>query len=214
MEYLRQLDILDPNMIVFPVSLIGCGGIGSPTALVLAKMGCENLTLIDGDSVEAHNLPSQIFRKTDIGKKKVDACKETVLEFTDCNINTVPEFFNKQSLYGVVISGVDTMEARQKIWSRVRYNVEVPLYIDGRIGGEIVQIYTIRPSQLEDVEFYEKWLFPDEEVAELPCTAKAIVYIGFTIGALIASQLKKWLKNEPCYKRISFDLKTMTIVMQ
>ena len=214
MNHTRQLDILNPELIIFPITIIGCGGIGSPTAITLAKVGCQNLTLIDPDEVEEHNLPNQFFRLSDIDKTKVRACQGIISQFTECSIRIVPELFIDQNLSGVVISGVDSMKARKNIWSKIRYNLEVPLYIDGRIGGETLEIFTIRPNQLEDIEFYEQWLFTDEETAELPCTARAIMYTGFIIGGLISSQLKKWLKQEEYYKRLNFDLVTMTQVLQ
>lgn len=216
MNFQRQLDILDPRCILYPITLIGCGGIGSPTALVLAKIGCPNLILMDPDTVEDHNLPNQLFPLVDTDKPKVDACKEMVLAFADCSIRTMPAAFDGiQDLSGIVISGVDTMKVRQQIWEKVKFNLGVPLYIDGRIGGEIIEVYTIQPSQIEDIEFYEKFLFPEEEAAELPCTARAILYTGFVAAGLIASQLKKWLKGgEKYYRRVNLDLKTMTSLLQ
>ncbi len=215
MDFRRQLSLLDPNSILFPVTLIGCGGIGSPTALMLAKIGCQQLTLIDPDIVEDHNLPNQLFPLSDVDNTKVDACKKMVNQFSECSVSVVPEKFNGNcELSGIVISGVDTMKARAEIWEKVKFNLEVPLYIDGRIGAEIIQVYTIQPSQIEDIELYEKSLFPDEEALGLPCTARAIIYTGFTVAGLIGSQFKKWIRKETYYCRVSFDLKTMSIVLQ
>lgn len=217
MNFLRQLDILDPNMVAFPVALIGCGGIGSPTALALAKMGIGRITLIDPDSVEEHNLPNQLFRLFDTGQKKVFAAKDMLADFSPSDVTAVPDRFEGQTpLSGIVISGVDSMKSRQMIWDSVKWNLDVPLYIDGRIGGEIIQILTVRPSQIEDIEFYEDPdnLFPDSEAAELPCTRRGIIYTGFASAALICSQLKKWIKSEKYPRKISFDLKTLTTALQ
>jgi len=215
LTYDRQLDILDPSVIFYPVTLIGCGGIGSPTSLVLAKMGCSDITLMDADEVEEHNLPNQLFRLTDIDSKKVVACQAILQEFSTCSVRIIPEMFNgTQDLSGIVISGVDNMAARQTIWEKVKYNLDIPLYIDARLGGEVVQVFTIQPCQIEDIELYEKHLFLDEEAEILPCTARAIMYTGFVVAGLIASQSKKWLKNEFLYHYISLDLKTMTNVLQ
>lgn len=218
MDHLRQLGILNPREIIYPVTLIGCGGIGTPTALALAKMGCPDITLMDPDIVEGHNLPSQLFRLQDAGKLKAHACRDMIMEFTDsCSVKAMETAFDgSQELSGIVISAVDTMEARSKIWSKVKFNLEIPLYIDGRIGGEIIEVFTIQPSQIEDIEFYEKWLFSDEETAELPCTERAIIYVGFIIGGIIASRLKTWLKGKGGFyrRRVNFDLKTMTTIIQ
>lgn len=218
MNYTRQLGILNPDDIIFPVTFIGCGGIGSPTALLFAKMGCKNLTLIDPDKVEEHNVPNQMFRKKDIegekDKYKVEAMKEQILDFTDCFVNIVPELFEGQfELSGVVISGVHNMAARKKIWESVKNNFEAPLYIDGRIGGETIHIFTARPYHIDDIEFYEKYLFPDEDAAELPCAERGIMYTGFRIASEIALQFKKWLKKEKYYRAKIIDLSTDTCVL-
>ena len=216
MDFLRQSDMIAPSVAqLFPVTLIGCGCIGSPTALLLAKMGIGRLTLMDGDTVEAHNLPNQLFRLSDRGRPKALALADIIRDFSDASVAAVPSFFDgTQKLEGIVVSGVDSMKARSMICDSILMNLDVPLYIDGRTGGEIVETHTVRPCQVEDIEFYEHWLFPDEEGVELPCTARAILYTGFVISATIASQIKKWLNGEGHYRRIATDLKTMMPVLQ
>lgn len=221
MDHTRQLDILDPKLFRFPITLIGCGGIGSPTALILAKVGCPCLTVMDPDNVEAHNLPNQFFRLKDIGRDgssplpKAVACEEILAEFSPCHVTFMIEAFDgSQKLSGIVITSVDTMAARRVIWEKAKFNVEVPLYIDGRIGGETIEVFAIHPSQIEEVEFYEKFLFTDEKAAELPCTARSIMYTGFFIASIIVAQMAKWLRDERVSRRINFDLKTMTMVTQ
>ena len=215
LDYLRQLDILAPSVVrLFPVTIIGCGGIGSSTALALAKIGVEHITLIDGDTVEAHNIPNQLFRLADIGQPKVRACATMLREFSETTVSEIPSFFDSETpLSGIVASGVDSMKTRSEIWKKVRFNPEIPLYIDGRIGGDVIQIHTIEPCQIRDIETYEPWLFSDAEAAELPCTAQAIFYTSFTVAGLIASQLKKWLKKDPYYRLLTFDMKTVTTVL-
>lgn len=220
MNHQRQIDILDPKLFRFPITLIGCGGIGSPTALLLAKVGCPSLTLMDPDIVEAHNLPNQLFRLTDAGSKdefsplpKVIALKQLIKEFSECQITPISQPFDaSQKLSGIVISGVDTMASRKVIWERVKYNIDVPLYIDARIGGEVIEVFSIHPMHFEDIEFYEKWIFPDDKAAELPCTARAIMYTGFLVSSFIVSQVAKWLRDEKVFRRMNFDLKTMTSI--
>ena len=59
--FLRQLDIADPSKFKDkPVTVIGAGGIGAATAVALAKTGFENITVYDFDTLEEHNIPSQL----------------------------------------------------------------------------------------------------------------------------------------------------------
>jgi molybdopterin/thiamine biosynthesis adenylyltransferase len=52
--------------------IAGCG-IGSTFAETAVRLGFENLTLVDGDTVGGHNLNRQDFTAADIGRPKVEA---------------------------------------------------------------------------------------------------------------------------------------------
>jgi len=54
--------------------LIGCGGVGSWLAPVECRLvGPNNLTLVDGDTLEEKNLDRQLFTRDDIGRNKAEA---------------------------------------------------------------------------------------------------------------------------------------------
>lgn len=62
------------------VALVGMGGLGNPAALALGAAGVGHLVLLDDDSVDGSNLQRQIlFAQSDIGQKKVDAAKQSLL---------------------------------------------------------------------------------------------------------------------------------------
>ena len=58
--------------------IAGCG-IGSSPAVCAARMGFRNFVLVDGDTVETHNLNRQFYDYADTGKPKVEALKEKIL---------------------------------------------------------------------------------------------------------------------------------------
>ena len=58
--------------------IAGCG-LGASTAICAARMGFENFVLIDGDTVDAHNLNRQFYDVDDIGSAKVAALKKHIL---------------------------------------------------------------------------------------------------------------------------------------
>ncbi|MBI4262287.1 ThiF family adenylyltransferase [Candidatus Uhrbacteria bacterium] len=216
MNFSRQRDIMDPAEFVWPVHCVGVGGIGSANALVLAKLGVLELHLWDPDTVAEENIPNQlIYEPTDVGKHKVDAAAETLRRMTGVTVHVHPEFCTPTTrLEGVVVSGVHSMQARQDIWKAVKQNALVPLYLDGRLGGEICELHTVRPSNLDDGETYEKFLFPDAEAAALPCAARAIIHPPAILAGIVASQLIRWIRKERYYRRIVFDAKTMTLLTQ
>ncbi len=214
-DFWRQLDIVNPEEhLGFSVTVIGCGGIGSPTVLALAKMGCADISVHDDDRVEDHNLPNQIYRLADVGELKVDSLSNVVLDFTGVKpLRYSQRVGPATELGGVVISGVDSMQARQDIWKAVRYNPAVSVYVDARMGAEVCRIYTIQPTDPDDVAFYERTLHTDGEAQDLPCTAKAIIYNVFMIAALICSQVKKFGCGQAHPREIIFDLVTLSLIV-
>ncbi len=207
-DFWRQEDILNRERLNDRAyNIIGCGGIGSPTALLLSKIGVNKLTLVDYDDIERHNFPNQIYRLSDLGKKKVTALREICKDFSGIEASIIPEKFTNQKLTGVVISGVDSMASRKEIWEKIKLNPSIDLYIDGRMGAEVGKILTVVPTDPDEVAFYEATLEKsDDEIPNLPCTARAIIYNTTLIASLIANQVKKFANEEKITKEIIFDL--------
>lgn len=66
-DWADQTGWFDPNKITSPVTIIGCGGIGSNVAFELITMGFKSFVLYDDDIVEPRNLASQkAFRHRDL----------------------------------------------------------------------------------------------------------------------------------------------------
>ncbi len=64
------------------VAIIGCGALGSWTAAGLACAGVGRLVLVDDDTIDLSNLNRQIlFRRSDVGRPKVDAAREALQAF-------------------------------------------------------------------------------------------------------------------------------------
>ena len=217
-EFWRQLDIVAPEHLEFPVTLIGAGGIGSPTALVLTKMGIVDLLIYDDDKVENHNLPSTLYRLKDVGLDKVAALQGICEDYTGVAPKFKSEIFADQSPSGVVISGVDTLTDRHAIWQRIKYNASVQLYIDGRMSGEVFIIHAVNPCDPDDVNWYESTLpSGPEALAEAdardvePCSARSVVYNTFGIASFIANVVKKYSRSQPYPKEILFDFVNLEV---
>jgi tRNA A37 threonylcarbamoyladenosine dehydratase len=213
LDFWRQMTIISPSALDnYKVTVIGVGGIGSPTVIALAKMGISQITVYDYDFVESHNLPNQIYRISDLGKPKVEALKEVVADYAGIDIVAKMERFENQQLSGIVISGVDSMAARKTIWDKVRYNVSVPMYIEARMGAEVCRIHSVKPLDPTNVRWYESTLYSDDDALDLPCTERAIIYTVFMISGLIVRQVKNFVNNQDVLKEIIFDLVTMSLL--
>ena len=217
-DYFRQQDIVRPDQLSTPILVIGAGGIGSPTVLALAKMGCSNIRVYDPDTVERHNIPNQLYRVGDVGEYKVNALQEIVRSYTGTTIYPVVAHYESQPLAEIVISAVDSMETRKRIWGTVKESLITRLYIEARMGAEVGRVYAVRLTPLDPEasrqagQEYEKQLYSDEEAVELPCTARATIYNCFMIASLIANQVKRFAVGEPVWSELIMDLATMYLI--
>lgn len=226
--YWRQLDILSPQQMEHArVTLIGAGGIGSPTALCLAKMGIGHMTVYDPDTIEEHNLPNQLYpmQIADVGpdygrwvdtleKTKVDVLNEMVKQFSNIAVRTNFERYEDQPLSGIVISAVDSMRARKDIWQQVlEQRSTIQLYIEARMGAEVGMVYTVNPNFGTDSFWYEKnMLYTDADALPLPCTATAIIYNTFMLASLVARQVKNYLTGGDLPREIVMDMVGLAIL--
>lgn len=198
-DFSDQTAIFDPAKVSNTVTIIGCGGIGASVLPTLVTMGFKKFILIDPDRIEARNVTTNlIFRPQDLSRPKTERVKEYLEEFGAESIETHQESFTGQvPLSGLVISGVDTMSARKEIWQHIVDNTDIPLYLDGRIGGQHMTLLAIEPYDFTHIEWYEEyWLFDDEQAAPLPCTARTIVYPAVALGAFMAAYLAAWSRGE------------------
>ena len=180
---MRQWDLLDPSAID-EITIVGAGGVGSTTALLLSKMGFTKIRVYDFDTVEQYNIGSQIYRIRDIGKPKVEALKEIIEDASGLVIDARNEKVAEVKTQ-VLILAVDNIEARRELAEKSEYEI----CIDGRMGAETFNAYYFLS---EERDIYAKTIFPQGDAEELPCTGKAIAYNTFGLGSIIAALVKKY----------------------
>ena len=209
--FFRQLDILAPDEITKETTIIGAGGIGSPVMLMLIKMGFPKLRIFDPDIVEEHNVPNQLYGFEDSQKKKVDALADNVNKYMYSNQEaTYTRTKWNGSITPIIISAVDSMGERIKIWKKIK-DSKFELYVDARMGGELMRIYTVQ-NNASSKRFYETTLHSSAEADEVPCTARAVLYNIFIISGLIGMQLAKFIKKKELNKELIFDLTNVEFI--
>ena len=198
------------------VTFIGVGGIGSFAAFATGKLGVPKITLVDDDTVELHNAPNQMHAATDIGKPKVDVTAEMIRAHsgdlvTVCPVNGKHDAVPQYS--GVVVSGLDSMAARQAVWDeKIKGNVAVNLYVDARIAGQLILIYAVPNPYLPDVqEHYEATLHSDDEAERAPCTERGIIDVGFQCGALLSRMLCRYFTGEQIHNCTYMSEKSLMV---
>ena len=207
-RFLRQKDLVDAKIFKTPISIVGIGGIGSFLTLTLAKMGFEDISVYDDDTVEDHNLPNQLYRTKDRGFSKTSGLFDMVDTFTGVNIKPYnKKWLTKDSRKGVLISAVDNMDTRQAMFIHAVSNKQtIPLFMDGRMGRLQAEVYTVKTDKKSDIKTYEKRLWRPDQVAPLRCTEKAIIYNVLFIASMICSQLKLALEGKIYKPAIIADL--------
>ncbi len=207
-RFKRQTDIINPDLTSLPIHLIGCGGIGSWTALMLAKMGCDNITIYDFDEVEDHNVASQFFKESQLGKLKTEALLENVLEQTGIRLMVGEIEEEKDLSEGIIIIAVDSMKMRWRL--NEYYKNKNLLIIDARMGGLQSEIYCAMSGD------YEPTLVTPGEVEHEICTAKAISFNCGLISSLVANYVRLYINDALDLKRFKertflFDTATMFV---
>jgi len=133
----------DPTEVTETIHIIGCGAIGSNLAVILTRLGFENLALYDFDIVSEHNLTNQAFGYRDIGKSKIDALAMQLMGINpDCN----PKIYSKgwepdTPVTGYVFLCVDNIELRKQIATENKFNPQIRAMFDIRMGLTDAQHY-------------------------------------------------------------------------
>lgn len=187
------MDIIDLKKVKNTrILIIGAGAIGSTASVTLAKMGFKDITVIDNDIVESHNLPNQFFAVNQVNKSKVEALKQIVKQLTEVDIKPIKkEVKDKSDLMdhlnqSIVISAVDNMKTRKIIFEVCKFNFSCHGFIDCRVTYPYLLLYKVDALDINDIHKYWKTLYSDKESLNGRCTAQSTFYTSFQSAVLIA----------------------------
>ncbi len=212
-DFTRQLDWFNPATDNVPITIVGAGGIGGPTALAIAKLGIRKIKVYDFDLVEAHNQPNQMYGLNQLQESKVAALHTICRDLADIEIIPMDKRVTRKTpLSGIVIGAVDSMDARRIIWEAICSSGGlVPLYIDGRIGGQVIRVLTVRPDVLRDRKAYTKSIVSTHAAAPLRCTAAGIIDVSFAVASLITRALRLWITKKERIADLVYDQRNLMV---
>lgn len=208
MEFLRQLQLFNPEEFNTPVHIIGAGATGSWLTLILAKLGVRDITVYDFDTVESHNLPNQFYGPKAVDKTKVEALKKAVYQQTGTVIKIKEERVDgSANLSGIVYVLTDTMSSRSEIYREaIKMKSGINLMVETRMGLEHGRVYCINPMSLSETERYEGTLYSDDEAEVSACGASQSVSItAIGIAQAAAWKLVKWHRGEDINNELIID---------
>jgi molybdopterin/thiamine biosynthesis adenylyltransferase len=192
----------------FSVGIIGAGGIGATSALVLAKMGVIQLTVWDDDLVGEVNIATQLHKWSEIEQPKVFSLQRTLEEFSDEILFTpMQERITETSAFphfNLLISAVDSITARKLIWDAIYRGEKPRWYLDARMSAEEFQMFVLDMSNKRAIHSYATMLesISEDDIPEVPCTEKATFHCSAAAAMNIGATLRNILRNEQASERV------------
>jgi len=214
MDLSKSYDFFQPEKDDSRIHIVGCGSVGSTIAENLARCGVTKMTLWDFDKVEAHNIANQMFRQQDVGKLKVDALKDILMDInpdTKDAVETQPEGWQGKLMNGYVFLCVDNIELRREIVEKHMNSPYVKAMFDVRTLLTGAQHYAaawddfkMKQSFLESMQFSH-----EEAAAETPVSACGVTLGVVTtvrlISALCVNNYIRFVKGDGIWKFVQID---------
>jgi len=113
------------------ILVCGCGAVGSNLIYNMAKQGFENISVIDNDRIEKHNIGNQTWGLREVQAKKVQIMKNQISLATGISIfpidkkldkSNIKKLFSKDLNNTIIVDGFDNFESRGVITDHCREN--------------------------------------------------------------------------------------------
>ncbi|MFX1275260.1 MAG: ThiF family adenylyltransferase [Promethearchaeota archaeon] len=181
------------------ITVIGCGGLGSPLTYYLTAAGIGNIKLVDFDRVDLSNLQRQILHYTsDINKMKTQSAYEKLSQLNpDIKIQIVNDILTSSNVKEVlknsdfVIDGSDNLPTKLLI-NDACVHLGIPFTIAGvlRFNG---QVLTVIPQKKTTCY---RCIFGDisENTQSMSCSQAGVIgLIPGAIGCIQANEVIKYI---------------------
>lgn len=189
------------------VIVAGCGGIGSWTTLLLARMKPASMFIYDNDIIEAVNMSGQLYGQSDLGRPKVSALAEMIRNYAGYgSVFAISERFTEESeASDIMICGFDNMAARKLFFNKWLSHVQSKpeekrkncLFIDGRLAAEEFQVLCIKGDDEYNINRYNnEFLFSDAEADETICSYKQTTFCANMIASYMVNLFVNFCANE------------------
>lgn len=203
----NQKGIIDPAILANQqFTVIGAGAIGSILVPMLAKMGAQKILVYDDDKIEEHNVANQYYPEADIGEYKVDSLERVVRAQSGVQIEYARQRWEPGGRFGgYIISAVDNMDTRRKLWVDAISNPGAPIFVDGRMGAQFMRVYCIRTGDEGQRAYYEKTLYSDSQAEPERCTEKSIMDTGLVLAGYMLAMIRQELTGKWHPKGRAYD---------
>lgn len=150
----------DQRMIRHYKILIAGAGIGSVIAECLLRMGFENMTIVDGDTVELSNLNRQHYTMDDIGCNKATALRQWLLSINpEAHIKAISEFITPDNAaalvpgHQVAVNALDFDKGTPFIFDQLCFSNNMKVIHPYNLGwGGFVWVFSGETATIEGLE--------------------------------------------------------------
>lgn len=211
---IRHDEIFDARKNNQRITIIGAGATGSRLFAALVELGLDNITIVDFDKVESHNLANQLFVTSDIGHSKVDSLRHwwrsktgmadhpDSLQFIDAEVPH-PD----AEIKGTVFLLTDTMSSRREIYETcLKNNPDVYRVIETRMASSYGNIYTFNPNDPVQRQKWEDSLIDDDDAEVSHCGSSISVGTTASIIANLAAWQYMHCKTDPAAAEEKIDI--------
>ena len=108
------------------LTVCGAGAVGSNLVDTLTRQGARQVTVIDFDRIEAHNVGTQTYAESDVGAFKVEALQAEVFRAVGVEINAVRQRLTERNASkllanaDLIIDGFDNHASRALVTAHCR----------------------------------------------------------------------------------------------
>lgn len=188
------------------IMIAGCGGIGSNLAYQIARLKPYGIVLYDDDKVELANMSGQLFKRSDVGNKKVSAVHDMICQYTNMyNVRAISLRFTESTFpTDIMMCGFDSMRARKIYYNAwKRHLITIPqehykdcFFMDGRLTIDTLQVFCLTGEDTYNMERYEReFLFDDSQADSEVCSQKQTTYLACMIGSIMTNLFINWVAN-------------------
>ncbi len=142
------------------IGICGAGAIGSNLAVNLARMGVSNLTVIDKDRVEEHNIGTQVYGVDDIGGRKSECLRNLIHREVGEEIVSVAQELTEKNCakllrgYDLIVDAFDNSISRKVVFDESNRSQYACLHagLNGSYGQvQWNEFYTVPGDANDDV---------------------------------------------------------------
>lgn len=193
------------------VTVIGLGGVGGITAVMLARCGIGRLRLVDFDKVDETNINRQVVANTKtVGKNKTDVLEEMILDINpSCQVEKFSTRLTKDNIYNLISNDTFVVDAIDSVKDKVDlcdycYKNEIPIISAMGAGNrydlpnfKVLDIYKtsndglakIMRKQLKERGVKKLNVVACERVAEKKVPVGSIAYYPTMCGCVICAYI-------------------------